>query len=235
MLCEECDTQTPCADAAFNGHLECLRSALQAGFVWDEETCSSAACEGHLSILKWARTNGCPWDSTTCENAAWAGHLECLQWAHENGCCWDADTCENAARFGHLECLKFAYHHGCPVNDCACDYASMNGHIPCLIFVLTHRGMWSEMYLREDLWDIDVSRYTEELKWVVDYVEERGYDWTYLRRRIHQYEQRRDDAVIFIQKMWRQCWYNPDMQLCQKRLAQQSASWTSQLFSRSQV
>ena len=51
-----------------------------------KSTCSEAAFNGHLECLKYAHENGCPWTEYTCSHAAKNGHLECLRYAHENGC-----------------------------------------------------------------------------------------------------------------------------------------------------
>ena len=56
------------------------------GCPWDEKTCAEAAFNGDLECLKYAHENGCPWDEETCAEAAQYGHLECLKYAHENGC-----------------------------------------------------------------------------------------------------------------------------------------------------
>ena len=104
--CENgCDT---CANAAENGHLECLKYAHEHGCPWNEETCSFAAMHGHLECLKYARERGCPWDVWTCRDAAWKGHLECLKYAREHRCPWDKDECIDAAlAYGNTACLTY--------------------------------------------------------------------------------------------------------------------------------
>ena len=47
-------------------------------------TCSEAAYNGHLECLKYAHENGCPWDEDLFEGCL-NGHLECLKYARENG------------------------------------------------------------------------------------------------------------------------------------------------------
>ena len=54
--------------------------------------CKQAAYNGHLECLRYLHENGCPWDGWTCIFAAKYGHLYCLQYAHENGCPWDSST-----------------------------------------------------------------------------------------------------------------------------------------------
>jgi hypothetical protein len=79
-----------------------------------ESPCANAAEDGHLSVLQWARADGCPWDTRTCANAAEGGHLAVLQWARANGCPWDGRTCAAAAKGGHLSVLQWARANGCP-------------------------------------------------------------------------------------------------------------------------
>ena len=53
------------------------------GCPWNELTCSEAAFSGHLECLKYAHENGCPWDEFTCACAVQSasyGHLECLKY-----------------------------------------------------------------------------------------------------------------------------------------------------------
>ena len=50
------------------------------------DTCANAAENGHLECLKYAHEHGCPWDEWTCESAAEKGHLECLKYACAHGC-----------------------------------------------------------------------------------------------------------------------------------------------------
>jgi|688.fasta_scaffold41578_2 hypothetical protein len=111
--CKKCKT---CKDAAFKGHLECLKYLHENGCPWDENVCSNAAYNGHLECLKYLHENECPWDENICSNAAYNGHLECLKYLHENGCPWDERTCSNAVMNGNLECLKYAV-----INECSWD------------------------------------------------------------------------------------------------------------------
>ena len=43
---------------------------------------ADAAKNGHLECLVYAHENGCPWNEKTCEYAAENGHLECLVYAY---------------------------------------------------------------------------------------------------------------------------------------------------------
>ncbi|ATZ80081.1 ankyrin repeat domain-containing protein [Bodo saltans virus] len=121
-----------CINAAFKGHLECLKYAHENGCSWDAFICAYAAYNGHLECLKYAHENGCSWDEKTCRYAAKNGHFECLKYAHENGCSWDEFTCAQAAENGYLECLKYAHENGCPWNKWTCYYAAENRQFGCL-------------------------------------------------------------------------------------------------------
>ena len=48
-----------------------------------EYSCDEAAYNGHLDCLKYAHLNGFQWDKDTCSLAAYNGHLDCLKYAHE--------------------------------------------------------------------------------------------------------------------------------------------------------
>ncbi|ATZ80098.1 ankyrin repeat domain-containing protein [Bodo saltans virus] len=103
-----------CTNAAFKGHLECLKYAHENGCSLDFLTCASAAANGHLKCLKYAHENGCLWFCGTTLSAASNGHLECLRYAHENGCPWSNSLYSFAKKYGQLECLKYARENGCP-------------------------------------------------------------------------------------------------------------------------
>ena len=124
------DSQT-CANAALNGHLDCLKYAHENGCPLNM-TCFYAARNGHFDCLKYAHENGSPWDASTCLIAAKNSHIECLKYAHKNGCRWNEYTCCYAANNGHLECLKYAHENGCPWDELTCHYAAQNNHFDCL-------------------------------------------------------------------------------------------------------
>lgn len=86
-----------CADAAENGHLNCLIYLHQNGSARSEQI------EDVPSSF---------WDERTPAYAAYNGHLDCLIYAHQNGCPWDEHT---PAFASETECLKYAYIHGCPI------------------------------------------------------------------------------------------------------------------------
>ena len=120
--------------AAFNGHLECLRFALDNGCGKSrlscfavESVCDYAATRGNLDCLILAHERGCPWDWEVCKLAAENGRLGCLQYAHENGCPWDEKVCMVAASGDSVECLKYAHENGFI-------YASYRRTAECLYF-----------------------------------------------------------------------------------------------------
>ena len=134
--CNEKYTNQIAYGAAYGGHLEVLKWALDNGCSYDGDylICAKAALNGHLKVLKWARNNGCDWNSVTCDYAALNGHLEVLKWARHNGCHWDSMTCSHAASNGHLEILKWARDNGCHWNVYTYTYtnAAINGHLEVL-------------------------------------------------------------------------------------------------------
>lgn len=60
-----------------------LRYARANGCEWHPEVCAQAAANGHLNCLKYAHENGAPLpkNSNICLEAARGGHLECLKCA----------------------------------------------------------------------------------------------------------------------------------------------------------
>lgn len=131
-----------CAEAAKNGHIDCLKIAHQHGIPWDETTSSSAARRGQLECLKYVHQNGCKWNEHTCNNAAKGGYIDCLKYARENGCNWNESTPEFAARQGHLDCLKYFHENGGSWNRFTCEDATIGGHVDCLSYAYNHGCPW---------------------------------------------------------------------------------------------
>lgn len=228
-LCHYCMLSgSVCEEAAFQGHLSCLQFAHQQQYPWDGDTCSSAASAGELACLSWAHENGCPWSKETCENAAWAGETACLAYAHEHGCPWDAETMENAAKGGHMDCLKFAVRHGCPISSWASEYAGYHGHVSCMRFILAHASAWQPKFAYEDLCKCDILHNFDDVQWILDLAVVEGLDWPKLRSKLSECHHLREKAALRIQKAWYNCWYDPDMRMCHKRLSQHR--WESRLL-----
>jgi hypothetical protein len=59
------------ANAAANGHLECLRYAHEHGAPWDGSTTYYAAHHGHLDCLRYAYFRGCPWKNDDEQAKQW--------------------------------------------------------------------------------------------------------------------------------------------------------------------
>jgi hypothetical protein len=106
-----------CEEAAYGGHLECLKYLHENNYPWDWDTPYYAAMEGHLECLKYAHENRCPWNEHITEYASRKGHFECLKYAVENGCPMDKISCiEQSILNCHLECVKYLQQNGCQLN-----------------------------------------------------------------------------------------------------------------------
>ena len=77
------------ANAAQNGHLDCLRYAREHGCDWDRQTPHAAALHGYLDCLHYAREHGRPWNERTIRGA----YLGCLRYAQQHGCPWERGLC----------------------------------------------------------------------------------------------------------------------------------------------
>ena len=104
-----------CANAAYNGHLDCLKYAHENGCPWDERIHAqmqhTMGIQIALNMLMKMAAHGIRY---TCSSAAYNGHLDCLKYAHENGCPWDKNMLLNAAYEDILDCLKYAHENGAP-------------------------------------------------------------------------------------------------------------------------
>ena len=90
-----------CANAAENGHLECLkylREEVKAP--WDSSTASWAAQNGHLHILEYlVERKYDQYDEDACAYAAENGHLDCLKYLHETAKApWDDEAVRERTR-----------------------------------------------------------------------------------------------------------------------------------------
>lgn len=132
-----------CANAAFGGHLECLRLAHLGGCAWDETASASAAESGSLDCMRYAHEHGCPWAPRAPALAAGRGHLDCLAYARAHGCPWDATAvCAEAAFAGQLGCLRFALDHAPLPGANACAWAAAGGHLSCLQLLRARGCPW---------------------------------------------------------------------------------------------
>lgn len=132
-----------CANAAFGGHLECLRLAHLGGCAWDETASASAAESGSLDCMRYAHEHGCPWAPRAPALAAGRGHLDCMSYARAHGCPWDATAvCAEAAFAGQLSCLRFALDHAPLPGAAACAWAAAGGHLSCLQLLRARGCPW---------------------------------------------------------------------------------------------
>ena len=133
----------PSLTAAGHGHLPCLQTALQDGYIcqslfyaaarrgsldciqflseqWgharqtEPYTCNCAIWGGHIHCLQYLLDHGHKLHRKMCASAAAAGKLDCLQYLRGRGCPWDCLTSMRAARAGELDCLQYSTEHGCP-------------------------------------------------------------------------------------------------------------------------
>ena len=65
---------------------------MENGFPWYKFVTSNAAYYGHLDCLKYAYKNGCPQNKRATSDAASKGQIDCLKYAHENGCPLNKET-----------------------------------------------------------------------------------------------------------------------------------------------
>ena len=107
-----------CANAALNGHLECLKYLREeAKAPWDRHTANWAALNGHLHILEYlVERKYDKYDACACYHAAVNGHLDCLKYLHETAKApWDSWAVEGAHENNHLECLQYLLDNNCPL------------------------------------------------------------------------------------------------------------------------
>ena len=124
-----------CATAAKFNQLSTLRWLHEeAGFHWDEGCVHEAAYHGHIELLRWALDNGCPAEGL-CSNAAAGGQLDVLKFAKDREHPWEDDgkcTAGQAARNGHGEVLRWLLDHGAPKYGLVCALAANGGQLEIL-------------------------------------------------------------------------------------------------------
>ncbi|CAL6403011.1 unnamed protein product [Bathycoccus prasinos] len=107
-----------CANAAFNGHLECLKYLHEeAKAPWDSVTASLAAKNGQLHILEYlVERKYDKFSAWACECAAKYGHLDCLKYLHETAKApWDYFAVRKAHENNHPECVQYLLDNDCPL------------------------------------------------------------------------------------------------------------------------
>jgi len=120
-VANECPIGTgACANAAENGHLECLkylREEVKAP--WDWRTAAWAAKNGHLHILEYlVERKYDQYNEFSCSNAAENGHLDCLKYLHETAKApWDWFAVYRAHKKNQPECLQYLLDNDCPLPD----------------------------------------------------------------------------------------------------------------------
>ena len=125
--------------AAEQGNLEMVKYCVANECPIDVFACADAALEGHLECLKYLREEvKAPWDSWTAYFAAQKSHLHILEYLVERkfdhyGVC----ACVYAAMNGHLECLKYLHETAKALwNDWSVYHAHKNNHPECLQYLL---------------------------------------------------------------------------------------------------
>ena len=107
-----------CAEAAENGHLECLEYLHEdAKAPWDFWTASLAAQSGHLHILEYlVERKYDEYAEFSCSNAAENGHLDCLKYLRETvKAPWNAQAVRYAHQNNHPKCLQYLLDNDCPL------------------------------------------------------------------------------------------------------------------------
>ncbi|XP_022169426.1 uncharacterized protein LOC111033135 [Myzus persicae] len=132
-----------CEEAAFYGHIECMKFARAIGVLWlssaatGESACDRAISAGNLDCLVYAIENLCPANEETCGWAAWEGQLECLKYLHNIGIPWHSKMCNIAANRGHLDCLKYVHENGCHFDRTTYSFAVLGKHEDCIQYVFS--------------------------------------------------------------------------------------------------
>jgi len=128
-----------CANAALNGHLDCLKYLHEVVKApWDSKTAYGAATNGHLHILEYlVERKYDQYDEYVCAYAASNGHLDCLKYLHEVAKApWGSGTAYRAAEYGHLHILEYLVERKYDeFDESACANAAENGHLNCLKYL----------------------------------------------------------------------------------------------------
>ena len=112
--------ETSCVEAAYNGHLECLKYLHEvAKAPCGTGTADTAAEYGQLHVLEYlVERKFDDLDEYTCECAARKGHSDCLKFLHETAKApWDSHAVRYAHKYNRLECLQYLLDNDCPLPD----------------------------------------------------------------------------------------------------------------------
>ena len=92
---------------------------------------TDAAWKGHITCMRRLHKQGASWGCNTCMMAAQRGNLDCLRYAHKCGAHMGGRTCMIAAEYGQIACLRYAHEHGAPIWIPAYWSALGHGHVQC--------------------------------------------------------------------------------------------------------
>ena len=125
--------------AAYQGNLEMVKYCVANECPIDVLACANAALNGHLECLKYLREEvKAPRDFRTATWAVENGHLHILEYLVERK--YDEFTeeaCLWPAKYGHLDCLKFLHETAkAPWNSWAVGWAHENNHPECVQYLL---------------------------------------------------------------------------------------------------
>lgn len=94
---------------AGNGHIQCLRWALDNGCPYDESCSLAAAGNGHLDVLVWIKQLGHPFHRTVCTLSTFGDRMSMLPWLLGPGGAFVDDTlCWHAVSCGRPRALRWA-------------------------------------------------------------------------------------------------------------------------------
>ena len=109
-----CDKKEVCEQAAYGGHLDCLRFLLDKvnpSRKTEEDAAHQAARRDNLEMLKYCFSNDCPCDKhASCQHAAFKGHLDCLRFLFDKlkpSRKTEEEAVYQATCGGHTDILKY--------------------------------------------------------------------------------------------------------------------------------